>query len=92
MPYIVKEQNVKGFIQENNCNLNLVEVKLKYVPKTISKEDLSELCNNVYNGTLNINNKYSLYDYIDNVCEKYDIDLIYKIDIICHIMKKRIDL
>jgi hypothetical protein len=92
MPYIVEGYEVVGTIKENNCNLQIVNHKIKYVPAELSKEELKNICNNVYEGTLNIKNKDYIFEYIDNICYKYDLGLIQKFEIIYFVLSKRSDL
>ena len=92
MPYTVVGYEVVGTIKENESNLQIVKHKVKYVPAILSAKELSDLCENVYHGSLNIKNKEGLYEYIDNACYNYDIGLSQKFDVIQCIFKKRKDI
>jgi hypothetical protein len=92
MPYIVEGYEVVGTIKENNCNLQIVNHKIKYVPAELSKEELKSLSENVYNGTLNIKNKDCILEYINNICYNYDLGLIQKFEVIYNVFEKRKDL
>lgn len=92
MTYIITGYEYVGTIEENNCNLQIINHKVKYIPTVLSKEDLKNLCDNVYYGTLNIKNKNSIFEYIDNICYNYDLGLVQKFEIIYSVMEKRIDL
>lgn len=92
MPYIVKSYEVVGTIKENEYNFQIVKHKVKYVPAKLSEEELSNLCKNVYYGSLNIKNKNGIYEYINNICYKYDLGLTQKFDIIYYVITKRKDI
>ena len=91
MSYIVKDYEIVSTIKENNCNLQIVNHKVKYVHAKLSTKDLKNLCQNVYDGTLNIKNKHGIFEYIDNICYNYDIGLIQKFDVIHYVLEKRKD-
>jgi len=92
MPYTVIGHEVVGTIKENGSNLQMVKHKVKYVPAILSARELSDLCENVYCGSLNIKNKTGLFEYIDNACYNYDLGLSQKFDVIGYVLEKRKDI
>ena len=92
MPFTVDGYEVVDTVQENGCTLQVVKHKVKYVPVVLSAKELSELCENVYHGSLNIKNKTGIFEYIDNICYSHELGLLQKFDIIYYVLAKRDDL